>query len=417
MTAIENDGTTVPKTAGPLAGIRVLEVAQWVFVPGAGGILADWGADVVKVEHATQGDAIRGLYPDKASMKYRNVIHNTNRGKRSIGIDLKEPEGRELLLRMAESSDVFLTNFLPDARKKLGIDVDDLQKANQRIIYARGSGVGPRGPESASGGYDFSHFWARSGVASVYHHPDLDYPLAGNAQFGDLISATVLAGGIAAALVERERTGAAPVVDVSLLGVGAWSIAADIVTSAAGEPYAPIPTLDRDKRRNPLTNVFRTSDRRFLAIVLLQSDRDWPEFSARLDAPQLREDPRFADAAGRLSHAPALIAELDAVFSTRTLAEWKQRLMGADFVWDVFQQPGEVATDPQILANDYIIGVQDAEGSTSPPYLVASPVQFDERSPVPHRAPEHAEHSELILLDMGLSWDEIATLKENGVVR
>jgi crotonobetainyl-CoA:carnitine CoA-transferase CaiB-like acyl-CoA transferase len=162
--------------------------------------------------------------------------------------------------------------------------------------------------------------------------------------------------------------------------------------------------------------VFRTSDLRFLAIVLLQSDRDWPEFSERLDAPQLREDPRFADSAGRLANAKALVAELDSVFGKRSLAEWKERLHGADFVWDVFQNPAEVAEDPQVLANDYVVRVADAEGSTAPDRLVASPVQFDERSMVPRRAPEHAEHSELILLDLGLEWDEIAQLKDQDVV-
>jgi crotonobetainyl-CoA:carnitine CoA-transferase CaiB-like acyl-CoA transferase len=399
----------------PLAGVRVLEVAEWVMVPGAGAILADWGADVVKVEHVVRGDAIRGLNAD-ASIRYRHFVHNANRGKRSIGLDLAEPEGRELLLQLVDRTDVFLTNFLPAARQKLGVDVADVRTRNPQVIYARGSGVGPRGPEAGAGGYDFAQYWARAGVGSVYHHPDLEYPLAGNAQFGDLISATVLAGGIAAALLQRDRTGVAPVVDVSLLGVGAWTICQDVIAGEAGEPLTALPSTNRAAMPNPLTNVFRTADGRFLSFVLLQSDRDWPHFCDRLDAPSLRDDPRFADAASRRANAAALVAELDTVFGARTLDQWRARLDGSPFVWAVYQTPAEVAADPQVAANDYLVPVADATGSTAPPHLVATPVQFDERSLVPRRAPEHAEHTEAILLDLGLDWDQIAKLKDRGVV-
>jgi crotonobetainyl-CoA:carnitine CoA-transferase CaiB-like acyl-CoA transferase len=385
-------------------------------VPGAGAILADWGADVVKVEHATRGDALRGLNTDRGSIRYRHFVHNANRGKRSIGIDLRSAHGRELVLRMAETSDVFITNFLPEARRKLGIDVDDVRARNPRIVYARGSGVGPRGPEANTGGYDFGQYWARSGVGFLHHHPRLEYPLAGNAQFGDLISATVLAGGIAAALVQRDRGGDAPVVDVSLLGVGAWTVCQDIIAASAGEEGVSLPATEREAMPNPLTNIFRTADGRFLALVLLQSDRDWPELCARLDAPAMRDDPRFADAKERRAHAKELIHGLDAIFGTRPLEEWRVRLAGSSLVWAVYQTPAEVARDPQVTANGYVVPVADAEGSNAPPYLVATPVQFDERSPVPRRGPEHAEHTELLLLELGLGWDEIAALKDQGVV-
>jgi crotonobetainyl-CoA:carnitine CoA-transferase CaiB-like acyl-CoA transferase len=403
-------------TDGPLAGIRVLEVAQWIMVPGAGAILADWGADVIKVEHPLRGDALRGMNALSETMSYRHTLHNANRGKRSVGVDLGDPEGRELLLRMAETSDVFITNLLPASRARLGVDVDDVRTRNPSIIYARGSGLGPRGPEAGAGGYDLAQYWARSGVGLVYFNPRFEYPLPSNGQFGDLISATVLAGGIAAAIAQRERTGVPPLVDVSLLGVGAWSICPDIIVAQAGEPPVSLPALERDARPNPLMNVFRTADGRFIALSLLQADRHWAELCLRLEAPSLVDDPRFADATARVGNATDLIQVLDALFATETLDQWRERLKGSSFVWDVYQTPAEVAVDPQVLANDYIVTVPDAEGSSAPPCMVASPVQFDERSRLPHRAPEHGEHTEALLRELGLEWDEISSLKRRGVV-
>ena len=402
---------------GPLKGITVLEVAEWIMVPGAAGILSDWGARVIKVEHAVRGDAARGLNAgDGQSFRSRHFVHNANRGKQSIGIDLSTVDGREVLLRIAEESDVFLTHLLPDARKKLRIDVEDLRERNPRIVYAKGSGVGPRGEEANSRGYDFAQFWARAGVGLTFHNPGLEYPLASNAQFGDLISATVLAGGIAAGIVQRDRSGSPPVVDVSLLAVGAWTVCQDIILATANETMLPLAATDRHKMPNPLTNLFRTADNRFLSFVLLQSDRYWPEFCSRLQAPELLADARYCDAGSRASYSDELIRDLDAIFSSLTLAEWRGRLSGSTFAWAVYQTPGEVANDPQMIANDYIVPVIDASGSTAPPHLIATPVQFDERSPIPRRAPEHAEHTESILLEMGYDWEQISELRQRSAV-
>ena len=265
-------------------------------------------------------------------------------------------------------------------------------------------------------GYDFAEYWARAGVGTVFHHPQLDYPLPGNAQFGDILSASILAGGIAAAVAQRERTGVASLVDVSLLGVGAWTICHDIICNAEGERPPSLPSTLRHDMPNPLTNVFRTADNRLIALVLMQSDRDWPELCARLDAPHLSDDPRFVDLPARAVHRRELVDELDALFGKRTLAEWRERLAGCEFVWALYQTPEEVAADPQMIANDYVVTVADAEGSSAPPRLIASPVQFDERSFIPRRGPEHAEHTEQVLLELGLAWDDIASLKQRGVI-
>ncbi|MCU1458208.1 MAG: CoA transferase [Actinomycetia bacterium] len=410
-----------PGDAGPprpLAGIRVLEVAQWVFVPAASAILADWGADVIKVEHPVHGDAVRGL--NQGGPKTLSAAHNTqhaNRGKKGIGLQLDTPEGREILLRLVDECDVFLTNFLPAVRSRLGIDVDDIRARNPRVVYARGSGLGPRGDEREGGGFDYATFWGRAGVGLAFHDPSLEYPVAGNAAFGDLISAPILAGGIAAALLDRERTGRADVVDVSLLGVGSWIMAGDIVTAALGDPQPSVALTPHAEPRNALVNIYRTRDHRYIALVSLQSDRDWPEFCARVGRPDLIDDPRFSSAARRMENRNACVEQIDAAFAAKTLDEWRRQLRGTRFVWEAMQTPGEVATDPQVIANDYLVPVDRTGDELLPPMLVASPVQFDETSPAElRRAPEVGEHTEQVLLDLGYGWDDITRLKSAGIV-
>ena len=332
----------------PLAGIRVVEVAQWVFVPGATAMLADWGADVIKVEHPVYGDAVRGLN-QKNRPNHPASSHNTqhsNRNKRSIGIDLHKEAGHDTLMRIVETADVFVTNFLPDARRRLRIDVDDVRASNPSIIYARGSGVGPRGNEVESGGYDYATFWGRAGVGNAFHNPSLPYPVAGNASFGDLISSPVLAAGISAAIVKRLQTGEPSVVDVSLLGVGAWVIAGDIVTTALGRPQPSVALAPHDQPANPMVNIYRTKDDRFMTVVSLQSDRSWPDFCARIGRPDLPDDPRFADAEQRARYRSECVAEIDQQFAKRTLDEWRSAFAGADFVWEPMQTPDEVGRDP-----------------------------------------------------------------------
>src|SRR5512139_883071 len=205
---------------GPLSGIKVLEVAQWWFVPAATAVLADWGADVVKIEHPVTGDPQRGLAAMGWKSKEGNVdfmMQQSNRGKRSAGIDIATPGGRELVYRLAKDSDVFVTSFLPDARRRLQIDVEHIRAINPKVIYVRGSGQGPHGPDNEKGGYDATAFWSRGGVGAVLTPAGADQPVMQRPAFGDSVGALTLAGGIAAALLRRERTGVASVVDVSLL--------------------------------------------------------------------------------------------------------------------------------------------------------------------------------------------------------
>jgi crotonobetainyl-CoA:carnitine CoA-transferase CaiB-like acyl-CoA transferase len=401
---------------GPLAGIKVLEVAQWWFVPAAGAVLADWGAAVVKVEHPVRGDAQRGLAAAGFSLSIGGVdfmMQQSNRGKRSVGLDIAVPEGRELLLRMARECDVFLTNFLPSAREKLRIDVDDIRAVNPRVVYVRGSGQGPNGPDRDKGGYDATAFWSRGGVANALTPSGAEVPTMQRPAFGDSIGAMTVAGGVAAALLQRERTGEAPVVDVSLLGTAMWVMAPDIVASRLSGPGG-IPSFGRGAAPNPIANSYRTQDGRWLLLMMLQPDRYWSDFCAAVERPDLAADERYATGVERFHNREALVAELDALFASRPLADWRVRLDRQEGPWAPMQTAVELHDDAQTIANGYTRPVDG--GDKGQFALVASPVQFDQTSPPLPPSPEMGQHTEEVLLEMGLSWDELAALKGSGAI-
>src|SRR6516164_6628869 len=229
-----------------LKGVRILEVAEHTFVPAASAVLADLGAEVIKIEHVTRGDAMRGLASSGIAGVPGNVhvlLEHSNRGKKSLGLDLMAPEGIEILYRLAANADVFLTNKLPSVRKRLKIDVDQIRAHNPHIIYVRGTGQGERGPDADKGSYDSLAFWARAGVAMGAKRPEYDLmPVPPAPGFGDSIGGMTIAGGIMGALFHRERTGEATTVDVSLLGVGMWAMGQAFALSLVlGIPWAAPP--------------------------------------------------------------------------------------------------------------------------------------------------------------------------------
>jgi crotonobetainyl-CoA:carnitine CoA-transferase CaiB-like acyl-CoA transferase len=397
-------------------GIRVVEVASWTFVPVAGGVLAEWGADVLKIEHPTTGDPQRGLVSSGLvpAGGVAHMVELPNRGKRSVALDLKSEEGHELLMQLVATADVFLTNFLPAARASLHIDVDDVRAVNPRIIYVRGSANGQRGAEANRGGYDNCTFWARSGAADTVSPDELGYPVTQpGAAFGDTLGGLTLAGGIAAALLHRERTGEALEVDLSLLALGAWAMGASIAGCAAFG-LERVPRHPPSKVPNPLVNTYETADGRFLSLVMLESDRFWPELVTALGRPDLAQDERFCDHGRRMQHNEACIAELAAAFCTRTLAEWRAALADIKGVWSAVQWPSEVVDDPQVVANDLVAELQDHNGT--PFKLVAGPLQFDGAPGDVRRAPEHGEHTDAVLAELGLEMDSIIELKIKGAV-
>jgi crotonobetainyl-CoA:carnitine CoA-transferase CaiB-like acyl-CoA transferase len=396
---------------GPLQGVRVVEVANWTFVPAAGAVMADLGADVIKVESPT-GDPQRAL---------RNLLNLSedgpnpflevpNRGKRSFTADLSSEGGREALARVLATADVFLTSNLAPIRRKLHIEVEDIRAANPNIIYVRGTGWGAHGPMADVGGYDVACGWATSGMA--YKMSVGGDPLTQPPAFFDMQGANTIAGAVGIALFKRERTGETSVIDVSLMQVGMWALSPDIT----GSPFSEATGLgDRTQAPNPLVNTYRTSDGRWLYLVLLQSARFWAELCTLLGHPELLDDERFGDDAARYTNRSALVARLDEIFASKSLDEVHGCLDGFSGVWAPVLHPSELPDHPQVEPNGFLPVVTPQNGK--PFKLVSAPMRFDDLPTVPQgAAPELGQHTEEILLETGLDWDEISQLRESGAL-
>ncbi|HMQ25124.1 MAG TPA: CoA transferase [Acidimicrobiales bacterium] len=404
---------------GPLDGVRVVEVASHVFVPMAGAVLTEWGADVVKVEHPVTGDPYRGLATvglHKVHLGVDLFFLAANRGKRSVGIDVAVADGRALLSRLVAGADVFVTNLRPAARAKLRIDVDDVRADNPDVVYVRGTAFGSRGPDAHRGGYDTGAYASRSGMQPLVHAVTgaAGAPPAPRPAFGDVVGGLGVAGAVCAALYRRATTGEPSVVDASLLASGMWQVQTDLVDTAVSGPDAtpPVPP-SRNEVWNPLMLPYRTADDRWVALQVLTPDPHWPRLCELLGRPDLAAEPRFADLDARRANAAACVAALDEAFAARPLAEWTDVLAAFEGEWAPVQSPADVVADPQVVANGYLADVDVGEGTIP---LVTAPVQFDGTPAHPTRAPEHGEHTEAVLLDLGLTWDDLAALKSRGTI-
>jgi crotonobetainyl-CoA:carnitine CoA-transferase CaiB-like acyl-CoA transferase len=406
----------------PMRGVRVLEVAQFTFVPAAAAVLADWGAEVIKVEHAERGDGQRGLTTvlgvdaiSKGS-SFSPIFEGPNRGKRSIGLDLEKPEAREVLGELIKRSDVFLTNFLPGARAKMGIELEDVRKANPDIIYVRGSGFGARGPEAAKGGYDMSAFWARggSGAGATPAGADRMSPMPAGG-YGDNIGGLTIAGGIAAALFGRATTGETSVIDVSLLAVGAWAtqFTANLALQAGGVPPRP-PVPRHGSARNPLIGPYQTADGRWLLFSMVQPGPYWPEFATVSGHPELITDERFNTVEKLMANAPAAGELVAQIVAEKTFDEWLAILAGIKGQWATVQDSWGVANDVSLRANGMIASFDDADGVRRE--LITNPVQFDETPATLTRGPLFAEHTDEVLSELGLTDERLVELKIAGAI-
>jgi crotonobetainyl-CoA:carnitine CoA-transferase CaiB-like acyl-CoA transferase len=405
--------------AAVLEGVKVIEVAGWTFVPAGGGVLADWGADVIKIEHPETGDPQRGLSIGAVGARGPGGvsfgIEQPNRSKRSLGLNIATEEGRDLLLKLVAKADVFLTNLLPDRLERLRLTVEDLRAVNPRIIVARGTGQGVRGKDANKAGFDGSSYFCRGGIAHMLMEQDMQWPPMQRPAFGDILGGFALASGIVGALYKRERTGEPSVVDVSLLGMAAWHLSPDIVAAGLlGEDN--LPRFAADDMPNPIVNYYKTADGRFIQLMMLQGDRFWPQVCDLIERPDLVADARFATSKDRFVNRVECIQLLREAFAARPLGEWREKMAVLEGAWAVVQTPGEVLKDPQVLENGYIRTVTGKDGETTYA-LVANPVQFDETPPELTRAPDSGEHTDEILdAELGLDWDAIVALKLNSTV-
>lgn len=398
---------------GPLAGIRVLEVANWLAAPAGCALLADFGADVVKVE-PPDGDPLRGYLAQAPGFEADGVNYAfelPNRGKRAMTLDLRRPEAREVLYRLVEGMDVFVTNLLPRRRERYGLTHEALAARRPELVYVSVTGYGSSGPDRDRPGYDYAAFWARSGIMGLLGEPDAPPPPQRPAM-GDQTTALLVAGSVAMALLERQRTGRGQQLDVSLQNTGLWVLGVDIQGALVGAKAA---RASRRSVPNPIWNSYRTADGRWIMLVMLVSDTYWPRFCRALGREDLENDPRYATLNARSENREALIALLDELFAARPLAEWAARLDEQGCIWAPAQSVEEVVADPQVRSRGAFVRVPHP--SAGEIEMVDTPVKFGTSRVGPRgTAPELGQNTEEVLLEAGFSWDDISRLRKDGVL-
>lgn len=403
----------------PMQGVRVLEVAQFTFVPAAGAILADWGAEVIKVEHPVRGDTQRGfinmggfqLDPDR-----HPLIEHPNRGKKSVGIDVSTAGGQQVLHELAKTADVFLTNYLPAQRQRNKFDVEHIRAVNPEIIYARGSAYGDKGPERDTGGFDGTAFWTRSGIGHALTPEEIDGALSqGIPAFGDSIGGMNIAGGISAALFHRERTGEPAEIDVSLLSTAWWAAGASVTQGMeTGETMRSL-MPDNTASVNPLMANYITSDGGIINLCIVSPTGYIRDTFEHLGLGELADDPRFRDVLPLIENASAGVQLIAQAFRAKPFEYWRRHLKTMKGQWAPFQSLVDLGGDEQAIANDMIVEVESADGG-KPFRVVRGPVQFNHEPLTTTRAPQASEHTELVLMELGMDWDRIAELKDSGAI-
>jgi crotonobetainyl-CoA:carnitine CoA-transferase CaiB-like acyl-CoA transferase len=395
-----------------MEGMKVVEVGMWVAGPACAAILGDWGAEVIKIE-PPDGDPFRGLLSAIGIDGTSPPFELDNRNKRSVALNLSTDDGRAIAAQLVAEADVFVTNARPVALERAGLDYATVSAANPRLVYAQVNGYGMEGEERDRAAYDVGAFWSRAGVAASLtpEGEDLPYQRGG---MGDHMAGMAAAGGIAAALLARERTGEGQLVSTSLMRIGMYMIGWDI--SMALRMGVPTTPMTVKAPPNPLINGYTTGDGKRFWMLGLQGDRHWPDVLRALGKPEWEGDERFSNLLARAMNAADLVKEMNAILATKTLDEWGEIFDRENVWWAPVQHGHEVVTDPVAHAAGGFIDVPDAAGG-DPVTMVATPVDFG-GTPLSPRStpPEFAQHTEEVLLELGYDWDRIIELKDAGAI-
>lgn len=401
--------------AGCMEGIKIVELGQVVAIPMAAAILADWGADVIKVETPVVGDQARGtthLEGGKCTNGIHYLFEVMNRNKRGITLNLKNKKGMAIMYELVKRTDVFMSNLQPQALMKFGLTYQDLTKLNPRLIYATVTGYGHKGPKKDKPGYDYAAFWANAGIMEKISDPT-GSPRRQRPGIGDSTTSLCIVGGISAALFARERTGKGQEVSFSLYNTAVWTLQADIqVALGRGEelPYSNI-----KKAANPLWNVYQTKDERWLELTMLQSDLFWSRFCHATGLGDIENDPRFKSHEKRAENCENLISLISGVLRSKTLKEWEDIFERAELFSSRVQTVTEVINDRQAIENDFFLEFDHPIGNRV--RLLASPVLFNGvRPPIKLPAPILGQHTEEVLLELGYTWNDIASFRDAAAI-
>ena len=397
---------------GIFEGLKVLDCASFIAAPAAATVLSDFGAEVIKIEPPGTGDPYRLLpkLPGYPISEHNFAWLLEARNKRSLALDLAKPEGREVLYRLVAEADVFITNFPPGVRKRLGITYEEIGTKNPRLIYASFTGYGEKGAEADKPGFDSNAYWARSGLMDLVRADENTTPARSTPGMGDHPCAMALYGAIVTALYKRERTGEGSHVSSNLMANGLWAAGVLAQAKLCGAQFQE--RRPRERALNAVVNHYRCKDGRWLILSLLNEERQWPTLAGCMGREDLIADARFATKADRHARSLELIAIFDQVFATKSLAEWRAILDGNGLVFGVIGILDDIPTDTQMIENEVLVPFENDALLT-----INSPIWVDGSEKVkPKRPPEVGEHSEDILRESGYDDVTIRNLKASGAV-